>query len=346
MNAALALSAAQILAIPLSSPEMLFSEPTSVKDEHRQLAKRWHPDMNADAAAPAVIAHINVLAEAADEKVKIGQWERPFELELTRKRDKARIKVRYKRKIPFELGQSYYNATKLVYVLDKQFNDLFDAGNQAIANFSFPSDRIKKEMDKYLPSRRDRFETSAGECVLVVDKTDDAFLLRDVQAALGGKIDPKHVAWIMSASLNIACYLEVTGITHNGISADSLFVSPKFHSIMIYGGWWYSAPVGSKLAAVPTFSHRIAPPDILRAKKADPRIDLACIRAMGRELLGDITGMTLLGKGVPKPMVDFLRQPSSSSARKDYAAWSQVLEASFGPRRFTELDIKESDIFK
>ena len=82
------------------------------------------------------------------------------------------------------------------------------------------------------------------------------------------------------------------------------------------------------------------------AKRADIRLDLECIRAVGRAALGDPTGLGLVGRrDLPRPMADFLRLPSSGSAIEDYRTWNEVLSDSFGPRRFLELPITSSDVY-
>ena len=74
--------------------------------------------------------------------------------------------------------------------------------------------------------------------------------------------------------------------------------------------------------------------------------DLESVRAIGRASLGDPTGLALVGRAdLPRPMADFLRLPSSGSALDDYRTWSEVLDDSFGPRRFVELPISFSDVY-
>lgn len=340
------MTADEILAIPADQPERLFSGPDKLKLEYRQLAKAWHPDSNKDPAASDVAARINALFAEAQKKAAIGRWDTPNQMVLKDAWTGKTFKIGFRRKIPFELGEMLYGRTKVLFLIRSEFKDLFEAAHATIEDFKFGSDRMRAEMTKYLPVFRNRFETKDGLCAYFMDKTEDVFLLRDVQTHFGGRMDPRHVAWIMSALLNIACYLEYAKITHNGITADTVFISPKYHSALLFGGWWYSTKVGHKIAALPDGTRRLAPPDMLRHKKGDPTLDLVSIRAIGRDLLGDITGMTLLSTLAPAPMVNFLRSHPSSSARQDYAHWGKVLEASFGPRRFTELVITENDIFK
>jgi hypothetical protein len=105
-------------------------------------------------------------------------------------------------------------------------------------------------MERYMPRKRADFEARDGTMVLVIEKTPDVYRLRDLISALGGSIEPKHVAWMMNTVLNIACYLERAGLTHNAITPDSYFVSPKYHSGLLLGDWWFAAKAGQSRCCI------------------------------------------------------------------------------------------------
>lgn len=339
------LTADAILA--LNEPERLFSSPDAVKDEHRDLAKHWHPDRNKDPKAVSVIAQINRLYDEAQKRIKIGHWHAPGLIELLGADGKKR-RIRYRRRHTFELGEFVYGDTAIAFLIRNEFADLFENARKRIAGLTYRDANMDKEMRRFMPRVSAVFETEDNLCVMVLEKTPDVFLLRDVLDALGGKIDPKHAAWMQSAAHNIACYLEYAGLTHNAISPDTYFVSPEFHTGLLLGGWWYAAPFGGRLNALPSHAHAHVAPDMLRDRRAQYRLDLTLLRVMGREILGDATGMTLSHtKAAPQPMIDFLRRPTTGSAREDYELWaSTVLPASFGKRRFTKLDLSPSDVYQ
>lgn len=347
MRALSELSATFILAIPLSEPERLFTgAKDQAKAEYRELIKQWHPDRTASAEAMDVAAHINRLYDTALIKIEAGSWHAPGHLLLKGTDGKTR-RIRYRKKHAFELGEMFYGDTAIIWLVRIEYADLFENARRMIDGLHYRDQAMKAEIARYMPQVRTVFETIDG-FAMVLNKTPDTFLLRDILDALNGKIDAKHVAWMQSSIHNIACYLDYAGLTHNAISPDTMFVSPKYHSCSLLGGWWYSAKAGSRLNALPPPAHAIAPPDVLKAKRADPKLDLTLIRAMGRELLGDRSGMTLIeSKAAPRPMIDFLRQPTTGLAQRDYALWRDpTLTKSFGARRFVELAISPSDIFK
>lgn len=101
------------------------------------------------------------------------------------------------------------------------------------------------------------------------------------------------------------------------------------------------------MRAAPALTVQYAPLDVMTHRRGDHRTDLESIRALGRELLGDIAGSRLArDKAAPPPMIDWLRLPASTCALDDYQTWQRrVLPASFGERRFIELDLTRQDLY-
>lgn|GEM_PF-6159183 len=68
-------SAEFILDTPLDHPERIFSSPSTMRDEYKILAKKWHPDVVGDlGSAEAVLAHINVLFKNAKDKPAYNEF--------------------------------------------------------------------------------------------------------------------------------------------------------------------------------------------------------------------------------------------------------------------------------
>lgn len=341
------LTAEMILAIPANEPERLFTGDSLVaKGEYRALAKKWHPDHNGGAEiARQVAAHINVLYQSAVQHLAQGRWEIP-NLLLLQGTDGRTRKVRYRRRRAFELGEVFISDTVLVYLVRKDASDLFTAAERQIAGFRFADAAMQGEFARYLPRAKASFET-ADHHVLVLEKTADVVMLRDLVDHLGGKIPPEHVAWMTSALLNIACYLSWAGLTHNDISPDTVFISPEKHSCFLLGGWWYSVPTGGRMRAATARTLANAPADLMSMKAGDPKVDLELVRATGRESLGDVTGAKLVyDQSLPRDMVDWLRLTSGGNAFQDYKTWqSETLTKSFGTRRFVKFDINLDAIY-
>lgn len=345
-------TAKQILAIAEDAPEYLFSgNSDTLRGEFTALSKLWHPDLNKDKDAEAVFTHIKKLHDSAKKKLAAGIWVTPGVLQLKAK-DGRVYRVKYVKKHDFELGKFYISKSVVTYVIDKNIGgDLVANGLSAIKNIRYADDKLRKEFESRMPSPIKVFDTD-DSVVCVFKKDRDMVLLSDlrdyVQKSTGTRLDTRHVAWVMSRLHSLTCFLQLNGLTHNGISADTVFVSPEMHTAALLGGWWYAAKENTSLKGLPGAALDIVPRDVLASGKATHRVDLELIRAVGRDLLGDPTGSLILrDKDVRPAMAHWLTTASSGDAFKDFQGWSEdVLKSSFGARRFTVLPVSFSDIYQ
>ena len=342
------LTADALLAIPEDRPERLFRGSfDDVKKAYRLLAMKWHPDRNRDPGARAVFQHIARMVEQAEKKIALGDWPCRGSVQLASSDDKA-YEINYLRRHRFELGTMYVANSVVAFEVDRAHADLVQHAERAIQAFHYADDRMREQIARHLPAFpfTKAFQTATAY-VIVMRKTPDLLLLRDVLEHFGGRLDPRHVAWVVSSLLNMCCYFQYAGITHNALSPDTCFMSPTGHSVTILGGWWYAARSDERLVAAPARTLEWAPHELQITGQADIRTDLELVRALGRELLGDISG-TRLGResAAKQAMINWLRLPASDNPIEEYRTWrDQVLHDSFGARRFAELPLTQSDIY-
>jgi hypothetical protein len=336
------LSEKDILAI--AAPEKLFTgDEEAARLEYRKLAMRWHPDRHGDAA---VFAHINKLYETALRKLKDGVWQTPGRL-LIKGKDGKEYSVLYRQHHSFELGDMYVGDSIVTYVVENQYSDLVHSAIAQLGNMKYANSAMRAEVNRYLPQVAEHVEIN-GSTVVALHKEPDHLLLRDVLQHFGGKLDQRHVAWILSCLYNLRCYLEWAGLAHNDLSPDTYFVAPIRHTGVLMGGWWYAARFGDKMKALPKRTLTYIPRPVLDSKVAHPITDSELVRATGRELLGDIVGTSLVTMvDLPKAMLQWLRGAGMESAVTEYETWSnKVLIDSFGARRYVKLDVSASDLYK
>jgi len=335
-----------ILRIPLSKPELLFTgDEATVHQLYRRLASQWHPDRNTAPLATEVFQRIATLYAAAKEQIASGRWRASRGETLLQARDGRQYRLKHFARRPFELGELLIGKTIASFVVTPDAADLYAAALRMLRAFHFASEDMRRQISPCLAEIQAALE-GREYCALVIKKPTDMVLLADLVEHLGGTMPATHVAWILSSLYNLACWLEWARISHNAIGPDTVFVSPERHTIALLGGWWYATSIGERLRALPTRTADIAPQDIVRSKIADLRCDLELIRATGRQLLGDASGMRLLrDPSIPRAMADWLRHPSSGSAMTDYSLWRDTLIASFGARRFVRLDVTPKQIY-
>jgi len=342
----LALTAADILAISSGNPEALFQPALdAINKDFRALSKKWFPDLNKDPKAANVQMHLVELRDSAKRKLLRNEWQQAgfFTCQLSNGKT---FRVRSDASRTFELGAVHISPSTLTYVVARDHADLFAHAVSMFSTLTFPNDKVKAVYAPCLPTDFKTYE-SPNNLILTVRKNNDDVLLRDLLPFMAKKDLGRHIAWVMSRLHEMVRYLDYAGIVHNAITMDTVLVSPHDHTISLLGGWWYAALVHQPLHAVPAEAEAYLSAEVLQTGLSDPKVDFEMIRAVGRELLGDRGGTRLLlNKQAPDPMIDYLRLPSSGDAQKDLADWYQdVLPKSYGARRFTELNVKYSDVY-
>lgn len=325
------LTATEILAIAPDEPERLFAAPDAVADRYRQLALRWHPDR--PGGDIQVFEHIAALKRAAEQRVRAGLWQAPGILDLAGRR------LRYFKRDAFELGTVYLGNSVLAYVVEPDFRPLALRAEAAIANLTFANADMAAQMAPRLPRLKTAFDTDRGQRVLVLEKAVGLIRLSDLLAANAGVSDPRHVAWLISDLLNIACYLGgFSALSLVGLTPETVFVDARAHRVALLGGWFYATPLGAPFLAVPEWPCAHLPAVAENTGRASGAVDLALIRAIGRAALG-------AAEPVPAALRYWLDQPSDDDPIAEYRHWPDVLADSFGRRRFIELPVTARDIY-
>ena len=342
MKDVLKFSAKEILNI--NRPEKLFTDKSSAKKEYYELSKVWHPDKN-PSVDPKVFAQISLLYTIAEKKIGEDAWE-VIGSTIIETLDRKKYKIRYHSHKTFELGEIYICDTVMVYLIDKTNKDLVDRCKYIINGFRFADDKMKAEINRFLPHISTISETE-NHFFIAFNKTKDVISLRDIFDHLGGKIPAVHVAWILSRLYNLSCYMKFTGVSNNAINMDTFLISPSLHSGILIGGWWYASKIGEKLIAVPSHTLNNIPKKLISDKVGSSKIDSELIKSLGREMLGDITGAKLLNDPeIPKPLFNWLQSPGSDDPFSDYRTWMEkILINSFGKRKFVEWNLKVDDIY-
>lgn len=339
------MDAEAILNTPLTEPERVFSA-DKVKSDFIHLIKKWHPDRCKDAKATEVVKHLAALRRAAEKKLVAGLWQTPGLLSITTITGK-KYEFKYHTKHEFALGNVYLSKHLVLYVINKQHKALYENAVQILKSLKFASTAMQSEMQRFLPKVELHTE-GAEHYYLLIHKTPDAVLLRDLYNHYQGKIPAEHVGWIISAVLNIGCYLSWAQLTHNDISLDTVFVSPKNHAGLLLGGWWYALPNGESLRGktLPTRSVNLMSSKQLRDKKAQVELDQDLIRALARELLGDVIGSRLTpSKECPKALITWAKGTTTKNAIDNYQQWKAALANSFGKPKFVKMNITPNQIY-
>lgn len=337
------MNAAKILAIPDDEPERLFGDQAQLVAVYHALVKQWHPDLSSDPLAADVTSKLSKLYAQAKRKSADGTWQEPG-VRVLRPRDGKTLKLRYRARSKFELGEVLIGSSHVTYVIPHEHEDLVIAGLRAIGTIRFPTPEFKTALEQFFPKTLKVLELAdRGGWSISLAKDPDDVLISDLMDLMGGRIPAEHVAWMVSSMLNLLSYLgEVNKMTVNGLTPSTVFVNPQRHSASFLGGWWYAASTGSGITALPPETYRLAPNKLRIHKKASPELDLACVKHIARVALGDPSGGSLRTRGdVRKEVAEFLLTPAGRSAVVEYKSWYEVL----GKRKFVPLRVTGNDVY-
>lgn len=341
------LTAEQILGF--KHPESLFDE-FDLKGQIRRLRRIWHSDLNGHPKAKDVMQKIHELYIVAENKVKDGNWGDHVSIKFDAK-DGRSYQFNFLIKKDIDIGTMYVGRKRVIFNIRSDYDDLCMNATHFLERIlaQEKSASIYKEISKYVPTYETLLELENGSSVLLVGKDKETYLLEDLLEHVGGKIHPKQVAWMVSSMLNLASYFHVRKIVHNEISEHTFFVNPAKHYGQLIGGWFYAAKEGSRLVALPSYIKDIYPSDSLKLLKPDHRIDSLSIKRTAIKLLGDPSGSgssLLMDDSIPKPILNWLRQPSSGNMLEDYKQWyNHVLVQSYGKHKFVKFDKEYSSMY-
>lgn len=318
----LTLSAAQLL-----QRRVLFKPGQDIASLFKQLMKRWHPDQNSDPLAKDVAAHVSQQYAQA----RRGE----FPNTLTMKTKNGPVIYTHLGTRPFELGDVYICPRDVIWRVRPEFTDLVKQFLDVTKKFNYPNDAVRDKIAPFLPRN-----------VRVLVNPDYTYLLQERDAPLvrcadiianKGPLHPKHVGWIMSRAYNLAGYLHFAKMTHLDISTETLFIDPATHLASLLGGWFYSGT--PKIIAAPARSAHLVKAEADQAHGQQ-------IRALGMQLLNAKSGVELrANKELPPAMRSWLMGRAGSSLIREEEQWKKVLTDSFGPRKFTVLDLKFEDVY-
>lgn len=329
MTSLLTLTAAQLLN---KKPAQLFVSKDAAAHVHKELLKKWHPDRNKDPRAGEVVAHINSSYTLAKKAFENGGYPDT----LTIKTSKGEQNYPYIAALKTELGELYICNRHIIYATERQYDDLVKQALDVSKAFKFPNDDIKAQLSHVVP--RNIHTIANGDRAYTIMARDKDYV-RVIDILAKGPIDPKHVAWIMSRAYNIAGWLKYSDLYHYDISPETMFVEPASHLGGLLGGWFYSGTGKTKPKAAPARSVHLT-------KYKRSKIHLSQIKTMGRRLLGCNSISELKKRAdVPAPLKTWLSSAAGDNPVQEEKAWKETLIASFGPNRFTVMNLTTKDIY-
>lgn len=301
------------------------------KTEYRSYAKRYHPD--SDCGNSEIFDAITKLYNKAIDLIASGDWEKSNYIQFTNEKNKT-LELSYLMKDRFDLGEMYIGNSFLMYIFSTGKDKYADNFIKRVNEIKYSDSSMESEFKRYIPSIRFEGKLNTGERYIVISKTPDIVPLK---LLLNNKLEHKHSAWIISRLFNIGCFLRYNGIVHNGIKIDNLFISPKYHTVMLYGGWWFSTLNKEEMIGCTKDIYDIMSANSKMDKMSNYVTDIESIRLVGRKICSDY----------PKEVNDFLNMGSTGDAYKEIKSWNSVLVITYGEKRkFTPFEININQLYE
>ena len=305
--------------------------------DYKNMCKLIHPDVCADPRATDAFARLQILYNEASECVGTSVWEGTNYIEIKTTAGKT-LQIKYQYHCVFEIGEYYVCNRNIIYIFDFSKKKYYNNYIKSIKNIKFADKEMEKMFKPLFPTIVSEYNTKDEKHVIVLSKTTDVFPLRCViENFYNGQIPATHLAWMISRMMNIGCYLKFNGQVHNGINIDNMFVSLEYHTILLFGGWWYATNAGEPMIGTTREIYSIMPPKVKADKVSNSITDIESVKAFGRQYLEDTA---------PQAFKDFLNSGSGEDSMKEMEKWDEALLDSFGKRRFIKIDATVNQIYK
>lgn len=201
--------------------------------------------------------------------------------------------------------KTYVARDSVIFIFDDRDKHKIDDMISGIGMLDYPSADLKN-LDKYFPKMKSRIELKDNKTLVAFSKPENVYPLYAF-----GNLKPEHAAWVVSRLENFACVFEFSGIVHNGLSINSVFINPRTHEAYLYGGWWKAR----------------------RKRSLSKQNDLNELRKIASKLMGQYIA------DAPKEFKEFISGRPAEDAYADFGKWDEVIEKGFGGHKFIKLDM-------
>lgn len=340
-------TAEEILSI--EKPGDLFSDNRETcRQQYKDLVKIWHPDIagrNEEPDTVRVFEKIKDLYDRAIELMDIGAWERSNYIQFRNERGRT-IKIHYLDSNSFEIGTYYITKHMVIYLISREREKYYKNAIKRIRELNYADKKMEHQFRRVLPELYDNYQIESGEYCIIIKKEEAHYPLKNVLQCYPKGMNHRHVAWIISRLLNLACYLEYHHLVHNGIEVKNCYVSLKEHSIFLLGGWWYTTQEKEKMLGVSKEIYEIMPLGAKNKKCSNSMTDLESIKLIGRQLLGEPSpGKLSQNYDIPDAFREYLVRGSKESAFEEIRCWDETILHAYGKRKFCEIYLSKEKIY-
>lgn len=323
--------------------ELFDDDIEEIKKTYVDLMKVYNPNLNGQKKEYIEITKkIDELYKKAEENEIKGIWNKPGFIKL-KCIDEKYYSMKFRISHSFELGDMYIGNDSILYLMNEKYERLVLNAINKLKSIKYSNDDMKKEFNRYLPQVKTIFRTIEGKIGVVIEKDEDLVLLRDLLTYCNGKISINTVSWILNSLYNLICFINFNGLTHNGITIDSYFVSLKGHYGALLGGWWYSTKDEKTILEV---TKKIKSDEMNQSKKSNSKEDLKAIKILGRILFGDKSEIVALrNSSIQRELIIWLDDNNGNNPFEEYSTWRNITRKITNEKGI-KVNIDKDDLYK
>ena len=135
--------------------------------------------------------------------------------------------------------------------------------------------------------------------------------------------------------MHINTLINHLGYVINGIDLDTCFINCKYHTISIYGGWWFATKIGAHMLGTTKSIFNIMPPKVKANKISNTLTDTESIKLLLRSL----------ATNCHKEMRIFYDGGSMENPHEEWKKWDEALHKAFGERKFMKIEPTEKEVY-
>lgn len=309
--------------------------PDSIRTTYHEYAKTIHPDLCQEPVAAEAFARLSKFYSQALDELAKGTWHQSGRLWLDKNQS-----VAYRNEKPFELGTRYSGDGQIIWAFDQGKEKWADRFFQRAVRFPFLDSRMKGLYRNRIPDIEKAMTTGDGRQAVILKKDPGEYPMDLFLACYGRTLGGRDIAWMISRAVDLCCFLYVCGLTHNGISAETLYIDPEHHTLHLYGGWQYMVGLQEKMTGTTRDIYQLIPSNARTTGMATPVTDMECVRDLFQTIAKDIQT-----KAVPKDILEWINAGSKENPILEYERWNRALDKAYGKRKFQVFSAKADEIY-
>lgn len=257
----------------IETPELLFGDNAKeAKARYRKLARRIHPDVAKVEEAEFASTVLNVLWEAATERIEDKSYGLPI-LTIGDYECQTLLGVGDIADI-YQGNDDIVKGYSIKIVRDSADNYLMD--NEQYTLDKLVNNDTPESMKRYYPEVVNVLDDGKGAVVEVLRYQDiqpyELVSLKQLGDYYDNRMPVRHIGWIWRRLIAALGYAHRQGVIHAAVTPDNILIEPVNHGLVLID-WIYASQNQAPIVAISTDWRDSYPPEVLDKHTPLPAVD-------------------------------------------------------------------------